>query len=142
MSLTQWKVVNQLKDYISKVSNDKTLQNALNKEVAHLMQRFQPTIYGNDIIRNFESNSDKNSSAVEKSETKKETSIVTAAVTANNTTDDSNYMLPNVLKGFKMQISGREEPNKEITPKWKTESPAITKVTIFFDLIFIHKFQI
>jgi hypothetical protein len=43
---SQWNLLNYLKSYLSKISNDKTVENALNNEFAHFLQKFQPTIYG------------------------------------------------------------------------------------------------
>lgn len=111
MALNQWKVLSQIKDYLSKVSSDKTFQNAFNKEFAHLLQKMQPSIYGSEIVRNYDT------SVVDtKTQTKSEVKTETESNVIN---------LPNVLNGL---MKRKEEPIKESTPQWKTASATVSKV--------------
>lgn len=116
MALTQWKVLSQIKDYISKFSNDKNLQNALNKEFAHFLQKYQPSVYGDKIVRNLES-------TVTTRETPKRTEAV-----VEPKTEQSGLSIPNVLNKL---IPTKEEPNTEVQHKWKTTSSTISKVNSF-----------
>lgn len=107
MSLTQWKLLNQLKDYVQKFSNDKKLQNAVNKEITQFLQKLQPSVYASESIRFFDSTS---------------TPEATPAIE-----DKSSFS--NVLNGLKIKINKENENNKEIVPKWKTSTSTISKVS-------------
>lgn len=114
--ISQWKLLNQLKDYISKFSADKAFENALNKEFAHFLQKIQPSVYGNDLIRYFESitlqidnkNVDKNK--------------------IRNEQNTTTYF-PNVLNGIKIKIGGNSE-GKKLVPKWKEAQLAVLKESV------------
>ncbi|XP_044263334.1 calcium-independent phospholipase A2-gamma-like [Tribolium madens] len=50
--ISQWTLVNQLKTtLLSKFSNGKTVENALNQEFTNFLQRIQPTVNGIDITK-------------------------------------------------------------------------------------------
>lgn len=94
-----------------------------NKELAKVLQKFQPSIYGTDVVRNFESKNDKN-----------QLSVSTENKTNNNgKVEESSYMLPSMLSGLKIKIGSKEEVvPKETVPKWKTETVTISKVVFYF----------
>lgn len=117
MALTQWKLLNQIKDYISKFSNDKNLQNVLNKEFAQLLQKYQPSVYGDNIVRNLES-------AVTTKETHKK---LESDVSGEQKTDQTSLSIPNVLTKL---IPSKEELVIEPQPKWKDTNTTISKVLI------------
>ncbi|EFA06489.1 Calcium-independent phospholipase A2-gamma-like Protein [Tribolium castaneum] len=51
--ISQWNLVNQLKTTLSKFTNEKTVENALNQEFTKFLQRIQPTINGIDLTKYF-----------------------------------------------------------------------------------------
>lgn len=111
MSLTQWKILNTLRLYISKFSNNKKLQNVINKEITQLLQKLQPSVYGSD-VRFIET---KNVPTIP------EDSTATAA--------DGGYALPNVLQGLRSKKSSTEGEVKVTTPKWKS-LPAVSSKSL------------
>lgn len=56
---TQWKLLNQLKDYLSKVSNQ-NVKAMFNKEFTQLLQKFQPSLYNIGLVKRFESKNNEN----------------------------------------------------------------------------------
>ncbi|KAF5280276.1 hypothetical protein FQR65_LT03084 [Abscondita terminalis] len=109
MSLSQWKVLKYLRMYLSKISNNKKLQNVINKEITNILQKLQPSIYGNESIRFIE----KASSSSMTSDFKKISEV------------DGTYALPKVLEGLKMKKS--VEGEVKIAPKWKMDKSITTK---------------
>lgn len=117
MALTQWKLFNQIKDYITKFSNDKNFQNVLNKEFAQLLQKYQPSVYGDSIVRNFESAvSTKNNERKNKAKALPEPKM-----------EQTSLTIPNVLNKL-MPASNKEEIVVEVQPKWKDTTTSISKV--------------
>lgn len=129
MSLTQWKVFNQLKEYYNKYSTDKNFQQLFNKELASLLQRFQPSVYGNDIIRNFETNLTKENEKenaqeqveLQKSEQKKSEPEVAAI-------KDQGY--GSLLTGLKLKMTKSDSVPEKIPPKWKTVKSTVSKCSV------------
>ncbi|KAK5648974.1 hypothetical protein RI129_003866 [Pyrocoelia pectoralis] len=118
MSLTQWKVLNSLRVYVAKFSNNKKLQNVIHKEITQLLQKLQPSVYGSD-IRFIETD---NVPAV--TEENKRTPTVLEPKS------DTGYTLPNVLQGLRSKKVSSEAETKVITPKWKTSTTVSSKLVI------------
>lgn len=118
MSLTQWKVLRYLRMYINKISNNKKLQNVINKEITQILQKLQPSVYGNEVVRFIESNTTSTTTDVKKS---------TEAEATNN--KDPGYSLPKVLEGLKIKKNTDNEP-KDILPKWKTQTSPVLNNSI------------
>ncbi|XP_017777635.1 PREDICTED: calcium-independent phospholipase A2-gamma-like isoform X2 [Nicrophorus vespilloides] len=111
MSVMQWKLLTNIKEYLAKISPDKTFQNIISKEFAQILQKVQPNVYGRNIIR-FES---------------------TTLVPTIDNKNSASEMVGNVINGIKMKMSNsNEEPQvpKEVVPRWKNEVPSITKNSI------------
>lgn len=120
MSLTQWKILNYLRMYLSKFYNNKKLQNAINKEITQLLQKLQPSIYVSEVrfteTKNISIPSELKTSTVDIVESKTETA--------------TGYNLPNVLQGLKIKKNATDSEPKEIVPKWKTSPSTISKSSI------------
>lgn len=101
--LNQWKLITELKTYISKYTKDKTFENALNKEFVLFLQKIDPKVYGADLMRYFVP----------------ETSV---DPTNKDNKEQSNSVLPSVLGGL---TNKEKETTKIITPKWKTISKSV-----------------
>lgn len=125
MPAVQWRVLAQLKDFLSRLSNDSSFQTALNKEFARVLQKIQPSVYGTEIVRNF-----KQSGNVEpkRSELK---SIDLERDHKNNSNNiqkgENNSNFPNVLNGLGISFTSKEAP-KEVVPKWKADNLVISQV--------------
>lgn len=118
MSLTQWKVLNSLRVYVAKFSNNKKLQNVIHKEITQLLQKLQPSVYGSD-IRFIETD---NAPAVTE-ENKRTPTVLEPKV-------DTGYTLPNVLQGLRSKNVSSEGKSKVIMPKWKTSTTVSSKLLI------------
>lgn len=90
MSVNQWKVVNQLRDYISKL-NDGSVQ----KELRYIVRRL-PHLQ-KDILKYFEYGDR------------------SASVEAETKTEPSRYNLPNVLESLKKKPEAPEVPKWKVT---------------------------
>lgn len=125
MSLTQWKLLGQLKEYFYKFSQDKKFQNAVNKEIAQLLQKLQPSVYASEGVRFFDSNVTQSKSG-DTSEAKVEAKVESKV--EHKEEPGGTYVFPNVLTGLKIKISPKETETKAIVPKWKSSAPVISKV--------------
>ncbi|KAL3286000.1 hypothetical protein HHI36_000514 [Cryptolaemus montrouzieri] len=114
--LTHSKLVSQLKQYLAKVPQSELLQSALSKEIAHILQRIEPSIYGSDLIRYFTHSSAMiEDNKIQKKEPKEQ---------------NTGLSLPNILDTLKIKISSNEAPKpKEVSPKWLIK-PVISKEAI------------
>lgn len=102
--LTQWKLINHLKSYLSKLTSDTAFENALNKEFAHFLQKIDPKTYG------------KLGASLEPKQVNE---------IAPNEPEKSGMSFPSVFgKMFK-----ENEPKQVPVPKWKTAKPTISKVS-------------
>ncbi|CAH0552149.1 unnamed protein product [Brassicogethes aeneus] len=109
MSLNHWKIFLQLKDHISKLTNDKTMQINFSKDLVNVLQKLPPSYYTKELIKLFETQT--NPPKEQKENEAKESS--------------SNY-IPTVIKGIKDKIGvAKEEKPKIIIPKWKQQSSSI-----------------
>ncbi|GLV40136.1 calcium-independent phospholipase A2 VIA [Carabus blaptoides fortunei] len=128
MSLTQWKVFNQLKEYYNKYSTDKNFQQLFNKELASILQKFQPSVYGNDIIRTIETTSAKKT-------TEEPVKEVVELQTAEQekpkpevaSTKEQGYR---ILTGFKLKMAKSDSVPEKIQPKWKSHKTAVSKCSV------------
>ncbi|XP_018574412.1 calcium-independent phospholipase A2-gamma [Anoplophora glabripennis] len=110
--LSQWKLINELKSYISKFTADKTIETALNKEFAQLLQNINAKSYGSDLVRYFSSISVGISRNLEMTEINQ---------------DQGKISLPNILNEL---VNGKPEEKKEVIPKWKISKRLTSKETV------------
>lgn len=104
MSLNQWKLFIQLKDAISKLSNDKTIPANLTKDFMQILQKLPPSIFKHDLMKYVDN--------------------------FTNQKSDSNAegYLPTVIKGIKHKIGKAKEDKVKDVPKWKKSNvQVITK---------------
>lgn len=99
MSVNQWKLLNQIREYISKL-NDKSAQVVIQKELQYIAKRI-PDLQ-KDFLKYFDYN--------EKKEIIQQTEPVIQSP------PESNYNLPNVLK---------KKSNLPEVPKWKTTTTTV-----------------
>lgn len=106
----QWKLITVLKNYLSKYTTDKTIENALNKEFLMFLQKIDPKTYSSDFIRYFVSDAN-------------------SITPSKNLNEQSTSVIPIVLNGLK--IKPDKVTNNVITPKWKAVAKTTTsKVSI------------
>lgn len=101
MSVSQWKLLNQIREYISKL-NDKSAQAAIQKEFQYIARRL-PHLQ-QDVLKYFSYN---------------ESEKVADKEVAPQT---SKYNLPNVLETLKKKNDAPE------MPRWKCTAPVVSKV--------------
>lgn len=121
--LNQWKLIAVLKSYISKYTEDKTFEKALNREFVLFLQKIDPKVYGADLTRYFTTDT----KVIEKNPVKKEQSSI----------------MPTVLNG--LAVKKEADVNKIATPKWKylpksTESQVRSEITKLFKSFLIIVF--
>lgn len=120
--LTQWKLINDLKTYFSKITPDKTFENALNKEFAQFLQKIDPKTYGDDVIRYFSSALSAVNSPSEKTETKTEENKIVEKSDSPSSSYFPKSVFGNVFK---------EEMKPASIPKWKTcKALVLSKETV------------
>ncbi|CAG9821065.1 unnamed protein product [Phaedon cochleariae] len=114
--MNQWRLINELKSYFSKFTNDKTFENALNKEFAQFLQKVDPKTYGTDFMRYFTSQTEIMPKKEENKETKQE---------------QSRLSLPAVLSGLNINIgNNKEQEKKDNLPRWKTCNRVVSNEAI------------
>lgn len=111
MSFSQWKTLNQIRDYVAKL-NDKSSHSVVHKELQNVLQKI-PGLYSIHVFRNL------------KHEGKEpaETSIT------NSEPQKANYALPQVFDSIKSKVIKAKEENTQLMPKWKTPNEVISKVS-------------
>lgn len=112
--LNQWKLINELKSYFSKLTTDKTVEIALNKEFTQFLQKVDAKSYGNDLVRYFTSMSVSISKKLEITEINQE---------------QGKISLPNILNDL---VNGKPEEKKEVIPKWKISRTLASKETVSY----------
>lgn len=102
MSFNQWKLLNNLKDAVSKITNDKSIQNTFSKDFLQLVQKLPPSLYTNNVIKYFETGT-----TLTKDETKVDK-------------NEESYV-PSVFQDLKNKISTKDpvKANKTAVAKWK-----------------------
>ncbi|KAF5283852.1 hypothetical protein FQA39_LY04672 [Lamprigera yunnana] len=100
----------------AKFSSKRKFKHAVNKEITHLLQRLQPSVYVSENMRFLETK-------VQPPSHPEGTKTI-----ASENNKDSSYTLPKVLEGFKM-IKGTDE-SKDVAPKWKTTTSVSSKALI------------
>ncbi|KAJ8925955.1 hypothetical protein NQ315_009808 [Exocentrus adspersus] len=119
MSFNQWKLLNNLRDAVSKITNDKSIQNTFSRDLLQLIQKLPPSLYSDSLVKYFDTRT-----VLSKDETKPETG-------------EESY-LPSVFQGFKNKIAVKDEAKtaKAVVPKWRqTTSLAETHITSRTDQI-------
>jgi hypothetical protein len=127
MSVGHWKLLNYLKEYVSKSSsNEKGVLFILSKEWASVLQKL-PMIYGS-VDSQIRKNSDSETAIVNKQIKSEDCSQTDSKEPASK--DDKGYGLPQVLTGFKQKKSSvhNVEVSEEPMPKWKSSKEAVSKV--------------
>lgn len=124
--LNQLKLINQLKCYVSKLSNDlnnnSVFENALNKEFAQFLQKIHPKVYGKELVRFFQSETP----TIDEKSTKITTNV-----------QSENGLFPGILSDL-MGIKSNKEEEKSI-PKWKMTKPLVSKVKNFIKLNYFRE---
>ncbi|XP_018574389.1 calcium-independent phospholipase A2-gamma-like [Anoplophora glabripennis] len=102
MSFNQWKILNNLKDAVSKITGDKSIQNTFSKDFLQLIQKLPPSLYSNNVIKYFETGSTLNKHKT-------------------NTERNEELHLPSVFHGLKNKVVTNDETktNKAVVLKWK-----------------------
>lgn len=113
MSINQWKLLNQLREYISKL-NDKSAQAAIQKELQYIARRIP--ILQKDFLRYFEQK-ETTENVVEQ---KEEQQVVQQP-------QQSNKYLPKVLDSLKKKNDISE------VPRWKTATAVVISKVIKVD---------
>lgn len=110
MSFNQWKILNNLKDSLSKIINDKSIQNTFSKDFLQLIQKLPPSLYTNNVMKYFETGT-----TLAKDETKIDK-------------NEESY-LPSVFHGLKNKITIKDQvkASNTIVPKWK-QTTAVMEV--------------
>lgn len=130
MPAVQWKVLTQVKDFLSKLSNDSNFQTTLNTEFARILQKIQPSVYGTETIRHF-----KQPASVEPKRNEVKTIMLEnenstssdKEIAPANKVEKSESSISNVLNGFGISFTNKDPP-KEIVPKWKADNLVISQV--------------
>ncbi|XP_076268235.1 calcium-independent phospholipase A2-gamma-like isoform X1 [Rhynchophorus ferrugineus] len=108
--IKHWKLINQLKIYFSKFTQDSNIEKVLNREFAKFLQKIDPQIYGNGPIEQFSTVSKENQP--QKSELKIEK-------------DKGSISFPNIFGNM-----WKDEIKPTPIPKWKRERSAISKESL------------
>lgn len=113
--LNQWKLISVLKSYISKYTNDKIFENALNKEFMLFLQKIDPKVYGADLFKYFVL----------------ETKLIQKR---KEEMKQNNSVLPSVINTI---ANKDKDDNKIFTPKWKMiQKNAVSIVSIAIAKLF------
>ncbi|KAK7864302.1 hypothetical protein R5R35_009558 [Gryllus longicercus] len=123
MSVNQWKLLSQLKDYISKTSNEKI---SLNKEWISLLHKISSiTGQAEEAIRKGLDNA-----SVTKIESDEVTSPTTQTADTSNKQNQTTF--PQVLNGLKLKMSPKAsvETTDDLTPKWKSKKDVVSLTSI------------
>ncbi|XP_074034206.1 calcium-independent phospholipase A2-gamma [Leptinotarsa decemlineata] len=114
--MNQWKLISELKIYLSKFTNDKSFENALNKEFVQFLQKVDPKKYGNDLVKYFASQTSE---------------IITKKSEPNETKQEqSKLSLPGVLSGLNINIANKENQQKENIPRWKINKQLVSNESV------------
>ncbi|XP_022902322.1 calcium-independent phospholipase A2-gamma-like [Onthophagus taurus] len=132
MPLAHWRVLSQLKEYLSKLTNDQNYQNMINKEFAQILQKIQPSVYGNAIVRTVNKVSEKDNGTI-----KKDAVAKSVAVESEPTSITTGISIPGVLNGLGISF-GAKENNGEVVKtnnvpkvaKWKNDKVVASKSSI------------
>jgi len=128
MSVSHWKLLNQLRECVSKSSsNEKGVIFVLSKEWVTMLQKL-PMIYGSlasQTRRTFDSET-----AIANKQIKCEKESPKAESKEPTAKEDKGYSLPQVLTGFKLKKNSSQivETSEEPLPKWKPSKEAVSKV--------------
>lgn len=128
MSVSHWKLINQLKEYVSKSSsNEKGFLFVLNKEWASVLQKLTMTY--DSVESHTRRNVDTDTAIVDKKiKSEKEPPKTDSKEPAAK--EDEGYSLPQVLTGLKLKKNSSQnvEMPEESIPKWKSSIEAVSKV--------------
>ncbi|KDR09436.1 calcium-independent phospholipase A2-gamma-like [Zootermopsis nevadensis] len=130
MSVSHWKLINQLKEYVSKSSsNEKGFLFVLNKEWASVLQKLTMTY--DSVESHTRRNVDTDTAIVDKKiKSEKEPPKTDSKEPAAK--EDEGYSLPQVLTGLKLKKNSSQnvEMPEESIPKWKSSIEAVSKISI------------
>lgn len=128
MSVSHWKLLNQLKEYVSKSSsNEKGFLFVLNKEWVSMLQKLA-MMYGSadyETRRNFDT-----ATAIANKQIKNEKESPKTDSKEPAAKEDKGYSLPQVLTGLKLKknSSQKVEMSEELMPKWKSSKETVSEV--------------
>lgn len=112
MSINQWKLLNQIREYISKL-NDKSSQATIQKELQYIARRI-PHLQ-KDVLRYF----DYGERTENVAENKDEVVVKQPPQQQQQQSSVSRYNLPNVLETLKKKNDAAD------VPRWKTTTTAV-----------------
>ena len=127
MSVSYWKLLSHLKEYMSKSSsNEKGVLFVLNKEWLSLLQKLH-LMYGS-VDSGMQKTYDSSTPVVTKETSENESPKSDTRMPAMK--EDKGYSLPQVLTGFKLKKNSNlsAEVSEEPVPKWKSSKEGVSKV--------------
>ncbi|CAG9862976.1 unnamed protein product [Phyllotreta striolata] len=125
MVLTQWKLINGLKFYLLKLTNDKTLENALNTEFAQFLQKINFKIPKKEMLQYFASDKDKDKDDSSKAPP------ADAKDKKGQSIQSRLQNIPGMFSSLNIGMKTAEEKKKESMPNWKcAPKPVISKESI------------
>jgi hypothetical protein len=127
MSVSHWKLLSHLKEYMSKYSsNEKGVLFVLNKEWLSMLQKLH-MMYGS-VDSGMQKTYDSNAPIVTKQTSENESPKSDTKMPSSK--EDKGYSLPQVLTGFKLKKNSSlgAEMSEEPVPKWKSSKEAVSKV--------------
>jgi calcium-independent phospholipase A2-gamma len=107
MSINHWKLLGQLKNSLSKITNDKFFQNVFGKDTFHMINKI-PVVFSNEFLKYFEQ--------------------YNQGTKFNKNDAKSQQNLPTVLQDAKTKLKTKDGI-KEIKPKWKIKR-SVSKCSI------------
>lgn len=117
MSLNQWKLLIQLKETISKLYNDKSLQNVLNKDIIQVFQNL-PRNFRSELLKYVDQSMiNKSISTSNKLKTHEESNNLVMTIPPNKDSVSKPEKVKDILKAP--------------LPKWRSSKDIISKVINF-----------
>lgn len=112
MSLNEWKILNQIKCYVSRF-NDRVIH----KELAEVLQKI-PSLSNSHAFRYFDYGIEQQQSAE-------------GAVKEEKKVEKTSYNLPNVLDNLKIKVKNNKiEALPDVPSKWKAPLSVVSKVLL------------
>lgn len=112
MSINEWKILNQIKCYVSKFN-----ERVIHKELAEVLQKI-PSLGGGQSFRYFDYGIGQQQSA--------------EGVVQQKKIEKTSYNLPNVLDNLKIGNQNKNEAVPETSIKWKAPNSIVSKVRFDF----------
>lgn len=139
MSLNQWKLLNQLKEYVNKSSSDKSALFVLSREWISLLQKL-PSLYEDvtSVAKQTLEPAPSNHDLLPKQQLQQECNHPTHHGNSKATPkellpkDSQSYNFPQVLNGLKLKINTKSNGDEtdDTGSKWKTKKDVVSKPSI------------